>query len=99
MSCLVLSLRKAIVMKRVLPFLVLTCLWLPSVEAQKKKAEPPVVRAWCQHEDALYKDNADKVLETSAYFDAVNFARKFKGKSLHSVEPAESSLPSAPSSG
>jgi len=26
-----------------------------------------------------------KVLETSAYFDAVNFARKFKGKSLHGV--------------
>src|SRR2546429_9676130 len=27
----------------------------------------------------------DKVLETSAYFDAVNFARKFKGKSVHGV--------------
>jgi cephalosporin-C deacetylase-like acetyl esterase len=26
-----------------------------------------------------------KVLETSAYFDAVNFARKFKGKSLFGV--------------
>ena len=25
------------------------------------------------------------VLETSAYYDAVNFARKFKGKSLHGV--------------
>jgi cephalosporin-C deacetylase len=27
----------------------------------------------------------DKVLETSAYYDAVNFARKFKGKSVHGV--------------
>jgi cephalosporin-C deacetylase-like acetyl esterase len=27
----------------------------------------------------------EKVLETSAYFDAVNFARKFKGKSVHGV--------------
>jgi cephalosporin-C deacetylase len=26
-----------------------------------------------------------KVLETSAYYDAVNFARKFKGKSVHGV--------------
>lgn len=27
----------------------------------------------------------DKVLEASAYYDAVNFARKFKGKSVHGV--------------
>ena len=27
----------------------------------------------------------EKVAETAAYFDAVNFARKFKGKSLHGV--------------
>jgi cephalosporin-C deacetylase len=27
----------------------------------------------------------DKVLEVSAYYDAVNFARKFKGKSIHGV--------------
>lgn len=31
------------------------------------------------------KDKFEKVLHTSAYFDAVNFARKFKGKSLHGV--------------
>ena len=30
-------------------------------------------------------DKAAKVLEASAYYDAVNFARKFKGKSLHGV--------------
>jgi cephalosporin-C deacetylase len=31
------------------------------------------------------QDKFAKVLETSAYYDAVNFARKFKGKSLHGV--------------
>lgn len=31
------------------------------------------------------KEKKSKVLETSAYYDAVNFARKFKGKSLHGV--------------
>jgi cephalosporin-C deacetylase len=31
------------------------------------------------------KDQLDKALEASAYYDAVNFARKFKGKSLHGV--------------
>jgi cephalosporin-C deacetylase len=30
-------------------------------------------------------DDRAKVLETSAYYDAVNFARKFKGKSVHGV--------------
>jgi cephalosporin-C deacetylase len=30
-------------------------------------------------------DKFAKVLEASAYYDAVNFARKFKGKSLHGV--------------
>jgi cephalosporin-C deacetylase len=33
----------------------------------------------------LPEDQAKKVLEASAYYDAVNFARKFKGKSLHGV--------------
>src|SRR5207249_8622717 len=28
-------------------------------------------------------DKKDKVLETSAYYDAVNYASKFKGKTLH----------------
>jgi cephalosporin-C deacetylase-like acetyl esterase len=31
------------------------------------------------------KERFAKVLEASAYYDAVNFARKFKGKSLHGV--------------
>jgi cephalosporin-C deacetylase len=33
----------------------------------------------------LSDDKAARVLETSAYYDAVNFARKFKGKSVHGV--------------
>ena len=37
---------------------------------------------WLNRVKAVQKD---KVLETSAYFDAVNFARKFKGKSVHGV--------------
>lgn len=57
----------------------------------------PNVAAMCDHSGMAFdrvsgwphwltraKDK-DKVLETSAYFDAVNFARKFKGKSVHGV--------------
>jgi cephalosporin-C deacetylase len=59
----------------------------------------PAVAAMCDHSGKAFgrisgwphwlmrvpEDKAKKVLETSAYYDAVNFARKFKGKSLHSV--------------
>jgi cephalosporin-C deacetylase len=57
----------------------------------------PNVAAMCDHSGMAFdrvsgwphwlqraKDK-DKVLETSAYYDAVNFARKFKGKSVHGV--------------
>ena len=57
----------------------------------------PNVAAMCDHSGMAFDrvsgwphwlmraKNKDKVLETSAYFDAVNFARKFKGKSVHGV--------------
>src|SRR5205823_589742 len=61
----------------------------------------PTIAAMCDHSGKAFgrisgwphwllrlKDDeakAKKVLETSAYYDAVNFARKFKGKSLHGV--------------
>ncbi len=37
---------------------------------------------WLEHTP---KGKEQQVLENSAYYDAVNFARKFKGKSLHGV--------------
>lgn len=64
------------------------------------KFAAPNVAAMCDHSGVLHdrvsgwphwlprvKDKAlkEKVAETAAYFDAVNFARKFKGKSLHGV--------------
>ena len=59
----------------------------------------PNVAAMCDHSGKAHgrisgwphwlmripEDKAKQVLETSAYYDAVNFARKFKGKSLHGV--------------
>jgi cephalosporin-C deacetylase-like acetyl esterase len=57
----------------------------------------PNVAAMCDHSGLAFDrisgwphwlnraKNKDKVLETSAFFDAVNFARKFKGKSIHGV--------------
>jgi cephalosporin-C deacetylase len=59
----------------------------------------PNVAAMCDHSGKAFgrisgwphwlmrvpDDKAEKVLEASAYYDAVNFARKFKGKSLHGV--------------
>jgi cephalosporin-C deacetylase-like acetyl esterase len=59
----------------------------------------PNVAAMCDHSGVAHDrvsgwphwltrargEKAKKVLETSAYYDAVNFARKFKGKSLHGV--------------
>ena len=38
-------------------------------------------------------EEAAKVLDTSAYFDAVNFARKFKGKSLLCVGFIDTACP------
>jgi cephalosporin-C deacetylase len=43
------------------------------------------VSGWPHWLDNTPKDKADKVLEASAYYDAVNFARKFQGNSLHGV--------------
>jgi cephalosporin-C deacetylase-like acetyl esterase len=43
------------------------------------------VSGWPHWLGRVKGDKAAKVLETSAYFDAVNFARKFKGKSVHGV--------------
>lgn len=43
------------------------------------------VSGWPHWLSRTPKDKAKQILETSAYFDAVNFARKFKGKSLHGV--------------
>jgi cephalosporin-C deacetylase len=59
----------------------------------------PNVAAMCDHSGMAFgrvsgwphwlkrakPEQRDKVLETSAYFDAVNFASKFKGKSVHGV--------------
>jgi cephalosporin-C deacetylase-like acetyl esterase len=59
----------------------------------------PSVAAMCDHSGVAHGrvsgwphwltrvkgERAKKVLQTSAYFDAVNFARRFKGKSLHHV--------------
>ena len=43
------------------------------------------ISGWPQWLHRVKGDEATKVLETSAYFDAVNFARKYKGKSLMGV--------------
>ena len=64
---------------------------------QRVTLAAPNVAAMCDHSGMAFdrvsgwphwltraKDK-EKVLETSAYFDAVNFARKFKGKSVHGV--------------
>jgi cephalosporin-C deacetylase-like acetyl esterase len=59
----------------------------------------PNVAAMCDHSGMAFDrvsgwphwlmrttpENKARVLETSAYYDAVNFARKFKGKSVHGV--------------
>lgn len=60
----------------------------------------PNVAAMCDHSGKAFgrisgwphwlhrvtdKDKSQKVLEASAYYDAVNFARKFKGKSVNGV--------------
>lgn len=64
------------------------------------KLAAPNVAAMCDHSGKAHgrvsgwphwlyrvtdKDKVKQVLETAAYFDAVNFARKFKGKSVHGV--------------
>jgi cephalosporin-C deacetylase-like acetyl esterase len=64
---------------------------------QRVTLAAPNVAAMCDHSGLAFgrvsgwphwlqraKDK-DKVLEVSAYYDAVNFARKFRGKSLHGV--------------
>jgi cephalosporin-C deacetylase-like acetyl esterase len=43
------------------------------------------VSGWPHWLNMVKGDRAAKVLEASAYYDAVNFARKFKGKSVHGV--------------
>jgi len=43
------------------------------------------VSGWPHWLNNVPKDKEAQVLETSAYYDAVNFARKFKGQSLHGV--------------
>jgi cephalosporin-C deacetylase len=59
----------------------------------------PDIAAMCDHSGKAFgrvsgwpfwlkrasQDKATQVLDASAYYDAVNFARKFKGKSLHGV--------------
>jgi cephalosporin-C deacetylase len=66
---------------------------------QRVTLAAPNVAAMCDHSGMAFDrvsgwphwlmrakgDNKAKVLETSAYYDAVNFARKFKGKSVHGV--------------
>jgi cephalosporin-C deacetylase-like acetyl esterase len=43
------------------------------------------VSGWPHWLTRVKPEQKDKVLKTSAYFDAVNFASKFKGKSVHGV--------------
>jgi cephalosporin-C deacetylase-like acetyl esterase len=59
----------------------------------------PAIAALCEHSGKAFgrisgwphwlarapEDKAARILDTSGYYDAVNFARKFKGKSLHAV--------------
>jgi cephalosporin-C deacetylase-like acetyl esterase len=51
------------------------------------------ISGWPQWLRRVKGDEATQVLETSAYFDAVNFARKFKGKSLLSVGFIDTACP------
>ncbi len=51
------------------------------------------VSGWPQWLRRAKGERAEKVLETSAYFDAVNFARKFKGKTLMSVGFLDTACP------
>ena len=66
---------------------------------QRVTLAAPDVAAMCDHSGQAFgrvsgwpkwlnqapKEKFDAVLEASAYYDAVNFARKFKGKSVHGV--------------
>jgi cephalosporin-C deacetylase-like acetyl esterase len=51
------------------------------------------VSGWPQWLRRAHGEEADKVLATSAYFDAVNFARQFKGKTLMSVGFLDAACP------
>jgi cephalosporin-C deacetylase-like acetyl esterase len=51
------------------------------------------ISGWPQWLRRVKGAEAAKVLETSAYFDAVNFARKYKGKSLLSVGFIDTACP------
>jgi cephalosporin-C deacetylase-like acetyl esterase len=51
------------------------------------------ISGWPQWLRRAKGDEAAKVLEASAYFDAVNFARKYKGKSLLSVGFIDTACP------
>ncbi|MBY0525449.1 MAG: acetylxylan esterase [Gemmataceae bacterium] len=51
------------------------------------------ISGWPQWLRRVKGDEAAKVLETSAYFDAVNFARKFKGKSVLAVGFIDTACP------
>lgn len=51
------------------------------------------ISGWPQWLRRVKGDDAAKVLATSAYFDAVNFARKFKGKSVLSVGFIDTACP------
>lgn len=51
------------------------------------------ISGWPQWLRRVKGDEAAKVLDTSAYFDAVNFARKYKGKSLLSVGFIDTACP------
>ncbi len=51
------------------------------------------ISGWPQWLRRVKGDEAAKVLETSAYFDAVNFARKYRGKSLMSVGFVDTACP------
>jgi cephalosporin-C deacetylase len=51
------------------------------------------ISGWPQWLRRVKGDEAAKVLETSAYFDAVNFARKYKGKSVLSVGFIDTACP------
>jgi cephalosporin-C deacetylase-like acetyl esterase len=43
------------------------------------------VSGWPKWLNRVAGERRTRVLETSAYFDGVNFARKFKGKSLYGI--------------
>jgi cephalosporin-C deacetylase-like acetyl esterase len=56
------------IMKRFAWLLLVVALWTPTVEAQKKKVEPPPLRAWCDRDDALYK----RTTKATFYIQSVN---------------------------